>query len=146
MHAKTRTRIWIGFYVENVVGWLLAGKGERQLAGALVDVYLPGRLGEPRQVGVDAPLAGHVHLLEEVRHGGGLVHPRQGHSGVGADTIPGGGADQLAGVVLFGFGADGVIGAGELLPLMVEHEGLLGEASPHADPGGVEQQAWLCGS
>ena len=45
-----------------------------------------------------------------------------------------------------GFGADGVLGAGEPLPLMGEHEGLLGEGSPHADPGGVEQQAWLCGS
>ena len=115
------------------------------MAGVLIDVYLPGRLDEPRQVGVDAPLAGHVHLVEEVRHCGGLVHPRQGHSGVGADTIPGGGADQLAGV-LGGFGADGILGAGEPLPLMGEHEGLLGEGSPHADPGGVEQQAWLCGS
>ena len=78
---------------------------------------------------MDAPLAGHVHLVEEVRHCGGLVHPRQGHSGVGADTIPGGGADQLAGV-LGGFGADGVFRAGEPLPLMGEHEGLLGEGSP----------------
>ena len=94
---------------------------------------------------MDAPLAVHVHLVEEVRHCGGLVHPRQGHSGVGAYTIPGGGADQLAGV-LDGFGADGVLGAGEPLPLMGEHEGLLGEGSPHADPGGVEQHAWLCGS
>ena len=57
------------------------------MAGVLVCVYLPGRLGEPRQARVDASLAGKVHLVEQVRHDGGLVHPGQGHTGGGADTI-----------------------------------------------------------
>jgi hypothetical protein len=92
---------------------------------------------------VDAPLAGKVHLVEEVRHGGGLVYPGQGQTGVGADTILEGGKDQLAGV-LGDFDADGVLGAGE--PLLGERGGLLVEGSPDADPGGVEQQAGLCGS
>jgi hypothetical protein len=94
---------------------------------------------------VDASLAGKVHLVEQVRHDGGLVHPGQGHTGGGADTILDGGEDQLAGV-LGDFGVDGVLRAGVPLPLLLEHEGLLGEGSPIADPGGVEQQAGLCDS
>ena len=113
---------------------MAACRERREAAGrVLVDVYLPGILGEPRQAGVDAPLSYEVHIVEQVRHDGGLVHPGQGQTEGVADTILEGGEDQLAGV-LGDFDADGVLGAGEPLPLQGEHEGLLGEGSPHADP------------